>query len=95
MAFVRTSNLTADNGDVYADIAEWQAAHGPCGLMAEEFCTGEMTLNAEGTGVQIVLTYVDEAAHTAHMASISTDSASLVDGSWSGAGVTGALVSAE
>jgi len=70
MAFVRTSNIVADNGDVYADVEAWQAVHGPWGVQNEDFCTGVMTLNEAGNGVQVVLTYVDEATHDAHMVSI-------------------------
>jgi hypothetical protein len=70
MAFVKTSNIVADNGDVYADTAAWIAAHGPCGTENIPFCTGTMTLNEAKNGVQIVLTYVDEATHDAHMVAV-------------------------
>jgi hypothetical protein len=67
MAFVRTSNIVADNGDVYANIDAFQAAHGPCGMENPDLVSCTMVLNAEGNGVQVVLTYTDEAAHDAHM----------------------------
>ena len=49
---------------------------------------GTMTLNAEGTGVQTVLSYADEATHDAHLASDAENFNKY-------AGVTFTLVSAE
>jgi len=89
MAFVRTVNIVDDNGTVFADTDAFVAAHGPMGIDNWHFVTeGTMTLNAEGTGVQTVLTYEDETKHDAHLASDSENFDNY-------AGVTFTLVSAE
>jgi hypothetical protein len=76
MAITKTYNITANNGDVYADAAAFQAVHGMCGLEAGEFVrlvddepVGTITLNAGGNGVQVVLEYEDQAKADAHAAS--------------------------
>jgi len=80
-----TFNLNADDGSVYADTAAWVAAHGLCGTENLEFVTeGTMTLLDGGNGVQIVLTYADEAARTTHEAEVDSK-----------VGVTGTFISAE
>jgi len=86
MAFIRTNNIVADNGDVYANIEEWQAAHGPCGMENPDVESCTMVLNAEKNGVQVALTFTDEAAHDAYVASTSDKTKP---------GVTFTLVSAE
>lgn len=86
MAFVRTNNIVADNGDVYADINAFQAAHGPCGMENPDLVSCTMVLNAEGNGVQVALTFTDSAAHDAYVASTSSKTKP---------GVTFTLVSAE
>ena len=89
MAFVRTVNIVDDNGTIFADTDAFVAAHGPMGIDNWHFVTeGTMTLNADGTGVQTVLTYEDEAKHDAHLASDSENFDNY-------AGVTFTLVSAE
>tara|TARA_B110000444_G_scaffold259247_1_gene302416 strand:+ start:2648 stop:2908 length:261 start_codon:yes stop_codon:yes gene_type:complete len=86
MAFIRTNNIVADNGDVYANIEEFQAAHGPCGMEhpGAESCT--MVLNAGKNGVQVALTFTDEAAHDAYLVDVASATTP---------GVTWTLVSAE
>ena len=86
MAFVRTSNIVADNGDVYANIDAFQAAHGPCGMENLDLVSCTMVLNAEGNGVQVALTFTDEAEHDAHIAATAGETK---------AGATYTLVSAE
>jgi hypothetical protein len=67
MAFVKTIDIISNNGTTYADTAEFQVAHGPCGTMNESFVTdSSMTLLDGGTGVRVVLTYVDQATHDEH-----------------------------
>ena len=76
MAITKIYNITANNGDVYADAAAFQAVHGMCGLEAGDFVrldddmkpVGTITLNAGGNGVQVVLEYEDEAKADAHAA---------------------------
>ena len=98
MAFVRTENYTANNGTVYADVAAWVAEHGnTCidGGVAHGY-TGAHTLLEGGTGIQVVLTYADQAAHDAHMASVASENPGVdTSVSWaSGVGATGTFVSA-
>ena len=76
MAITKTYNLTANNGDVYADTAAWVAAHGLCGTENLEFVTeGTMTLLDGGNGVQVVLEYPDQATLDAHEATFADDKA--------------------
>ena len=85
MAFVRTENYTAKNGDVYADVAAWVAAHGNTCMSGaiDHSYTGAHTLLEGGTGIKVVLTYTDEAAHTAHMDLIKSENPSVnLTGSW-------------
>ena len=89
MAFVRTVNIIDDSGATFADAQAFEDAHGPMGIDNFHFVTeGTMTLNAEGTGVQTVLSYADEATHDAHLASDAENFNKY-------AGVTFTLVSAE
>jgi|TARA_B110000037_G_scaffold177999_1_gene203532 hypothetical protein len=89
MAFVRIVNIVDDNGTVFADAQAFEDEHGPMGIDNWEYVSeGTMTLNAEGTGVQTVLTYDDEAKHDAHLASDAENFNKY-------AGVTFTLVSAE
>jgi hypothetical protein len=67
MAFVKTIDIVSNNGTVYADAAEFVAAHGPCGTENENFVTdSSMTLLEGGTGVRVILTYADKATHDSH-----------------------------
>ncbi len=88
MAITKTYNITANNGDVYADAAAFQAVHGWCGVENGDFVrlvndqpVGTITLNAEGTGVQVVLEYEDQAAADAHAADCAVNPSANVTGS--------------
>jgi len=85
MAFVRTENYTANDGKVYANVGDWIADHGnTCmgGATVHNY-TGVHTLLPAGNGIEVKLTYVDEAAHTAHMDSIKADFPDVdLTGSW-------------
>ena len=79
MAITKTYNLTANNGDVYADTAAWVAAHGLCGTEASDYLVedgeGKMSLLDGGNGVQVVLEYPDQATLDAHEATFADDKA--------------------
>jgi|TARA_R110002074_G_scaffold370293_1_gene545133 hypothetical protein len=67
MAFVKTIDIVSNNGTVYADVAGFKAAHGPCGTENEDFVTeASMTLLEGGTGVRVIYTYADKATHDSH-----------------------------
>jgi hypothetical protein len=67
MAFRKTADLVTNNSNTYANIEEWIAEHGRCGLYNDQYITaGTMDVNEAGNGVRIVLTYIDEANATAH-----------------------------
>jgi hypothetical protein len=67
MAFVKTIDITSNNGTVFADVAEFVAAHGSCGTANVNFVSdSSMTLLEGGTGVRVIFTYADEATHDAH-----------------------------
>ena len=67
MAFVKTIDITSNNGTIYADVAEFVAAHGSCGTANVNFVSdSSMTLLEGGTGVRVIFTYADEATHDAH-----------------------------
>lgn len=79
MAITKTYNLTANNGDVYADTAAWIAAYGLCGTEAGDYLVedseGKMSLLDGGNGVQVVLEYPDQATLDAHEATFADDKA--------------------
>jgi len=67
MAFIKTIDIVSNNDTVYADVAAFVAAHGPCGTENVTFVAdSSMTLLEGGTGVRVVLTYVDKATHDSH-----------------------------
>ena len=67
MAFVKTIDIVSNNDTVYADVAAFVAAHGPCGTENVTFVAdSSMTLLEGGTGVRVIFTYADEATHDAH-----------------------------
>lgn len=67
MAFRKTADLVTTSSNTYANIEEWMAEHGSCGLHNEQYITdGTMDVNEAGNGVRIVLTYINEANATAH-----------------------------
>ena len=69
MAFVKTADLVTKNGNTYATTDEFKAEHGLLGTENTNYITdSSITLNDAGTGVRIVLTYVDEASADAHRA---------------------------
>lgn len=70
MALTITDTLTAINGDTYASVDLWEAAHGPCGVKNAAYVTsGTLTLDEGGVSVTRVLVYPDEAKREAHEAS--------------------------
>jgi len=77
MAITKTYNLTANNGDVYADTAAWIAAYGLCGTEAGDYLVedgeGKMSLLDGGNGVQVVLEYPDQATADAHEATFAAE----------------------
>jgi hypothetical protein len=67
MAFIKTLDWVTKNDNTYATTDEFTTEHGPCGTENTNYITdSSITLNEAGTGVRIVLTYVDEATYTAH-----------------------------
>ena len=69
MAFVKTADFVTKNGNTYATTDEFKAEHGLLGTENTNYITdSSITLNDAGTGVRIVLTYVDEATADAHRA---------------------------
>ena len=67
MAYTKTIDVVTTNGNTYTTTAEFTAEHGPIGTENTNYITdSSITLNEAGTGVRIVLTYVDEATHLAH-----------------------------
>tara|TARA_B110001454_G_C12675133_1_gene415520 strand:- start:930 stop:1199 length:270 start_codon:yes stop_codon:yes gene_type:complete len=83
MAFVTTIDLVSSNGTTYSDTAEFVSAHGPCGTENSSFITeGTMSLLDGGTGVRVVLSYVDQAAHDSHRAAFPNDYDGIANISW-------------
>ena len=67
MAFVRTVDVVTKNENTYANADEFLAEHGLLGTENTNYITdSSVTLNEDGTGVRIVLTYVDEATWVSH-----------------------------
>lgn len=67
MAFIRTIDVVTTNGNTYASADEFKTEHGPLGTENTNYITdSSITLKEDGTGVRIVLTYVDEATWQSH-----------------------------
>ena len=66
MAYTKTIDVVTTNGNTYTTTAEFTAEHGPIGTENTNYINYSKHLNEAGTGVRIVLTYVDEATHLAH-----------------------------
>lgn len=74
MAFVKTADLVTKNENTYATIEEWKAEHGECGVSNTDYITdGSMTLLEAGNGVNISLTYPDEATANSHKAAFADE----------------------
>lgn len=85
MAFIRTEDYTTNDGKVYANVGDWIAENGRTCIDGETVWnyTVSHALLDGGNGIQVKLTYVDEAAHTAHMDSIKADFPDVdLTGSW-------------
>jgi len=77
MAFIKTLDWVTKNDNTYATTDEFTTEHGPCGTENTNYITdSSITLNEAGTGVRIVLTYIDEATHTAHKEAFADEIAS-------------------
>ena len=67
MAFIKTADLVTKNDNTYATTDEFKAEHGLLGTENTNYITdSSITLNEDGTGVRVVVTYVDEATAIAH-----------------------------
>ena len=67
MAYIKTLDWVTKNDNTYATTDEFKAEHGPVGTENTNYITdSSITLNEAGTGVRIILTYVDEATHIEH-----------------------------
>jgi len=74
MAFVKTADLVTKNTNTYATTDEFKAEHGLLGTENTNYITdSSITLNEAGTGVRIVLTYVDEATADSHRAAFADE----------------------